>query len=137
MNTLCREFGVFELGAIPGPEVRDYRQELIDFFREESEINKLLDTVDIAFQVVNTRARTVAYLQRGDASILSDDAITELNERFREHNLGYSFNGTEISMLEQPGGQTAADASPVESEQGPEVEPELGQEPEKVDEDRN
>ena len=81
VNTLCREYGVFFLAETDYP--RDYRKELFDFFLNEKNIEKVLDAVELSFQVIGR-----------------DDAIEELNQRFKEHGFGYQFTNGKIIRID-------------------------------------
>ena len=81
VNTLCREYGVFLLAETGYP--RDYRKELFDFFLYEKNIEKVLDAVELSFRFIDR-----------------DDAIEELNQRFKEHGVGYQFTNRQIVRID-------------------------------------
>ena len=90
VNSLCREYGLFKLpGAKYGS--REYISELHAFFLQEENIEKALDSVELSFSVIDRFARKQNYLHRRDANKRADDAIVELNDRFKEHGVGYQF----------------------------------------------
>ena len=50
---------------------------LLDFFLQEQNIDKALDVVELCFKIINT--------QRRSNELDSDEAIAELNARFKEN----------------------------------------------------
>ena len=96
-EVLCREYGFFQLSKNHGS--RNYFNELINFFLQEIDIDKALDAVELSFCLIDGPTREWQYLNRHDASKIADDAIEELNYRFKEHGIGYQFsNGRIIRM---------------------------------------
>lgn len=104
VDTLCREYGVFEL---PGSSSQPYAggrrsclADLANFLLHEQDPEKLLDAVELSFRVVDRMTRRYDYLGRGDYSERADAAIAELNIRFRERGVGYQFNDDEIMRVD-------------------------------------
>ncbi len=97
VNTLCREYGVFSLpGTRENYGDRNYIEELADFFLQEENIEKALDAVELSFVLIDSYTREHVYLYRHDASKRADNAIKELNNRFKEHGVGYQFTNGKI-----------------------------------------
>ena len=91
VKTLCREYGFFKL-----PNTKDYRdriyiEELVDYFIHESDTEKLIDVIELSFFIINESTSQQPYLMRDNASALASNAINELNNRFKEHGVGYQF----------------------------------------------
>lgn len=59
----------------------------------------MLDVLELSFRVVNTYIREFGGIIRG-ASVLPDDAIVELNQRFNEQGIGYQFESGEIIRMD-------------------------------------
>ncbi|MCY3728364.1 MAG: hypothetical protein OXF97_05125 [Nitrospira sp.] len=101
VEALCREYGFFQL---PAPEKhhgeRDYVKELINFFLHERDIERCLDVVEMSFRFINDYTREGQYLRRHNASKIADEAIGELNSRFREHGIGYQFTSGQIVRID-------------------------------------
>jgi hypothetical protein len=103
---LIRELGVFKLGHDGGasPEAQCFNFLL----SEETLIDNLLDLLEITFQCVDTHIRKYiqeyrihpAYLDPAIYHQLPDDAINELNHRFREHSIGYQYNNGHIIRVD-------------------------------------
>ena len=89
IETLRHEYGVFQLvdtRGIPQSPV----EELCHFFLNEQDVEKALDAVELAF-------RSIEWIQsRRGRSKKADDAVQELNQRFKEHGVGYEFNSPYI-----------------------------------------
>jgi hypothetical protein len=102
VQTLCREYGLF---VLPGTEDRayggGYRSELANFLLRERDPERLLDVIELSFKVIDKMTRRWDYLHRMNAAKLADDAIEELNVRFREHGIGYEFNDDIIRVDSQ------------------------------------
>lgn len=97
VNTLCREYGVFSLpGTRENYGNRNYIEELADFFLQEKEVERVLDVVELSFAVIDGSTREYDYLGRSDASERADNAIKELNHRFKEHGVGYQYTNGKI-----------------------------------------
>lgn len=84
-NTLRKEFGLPALvdpDAFPTPFLQ-----CVNFILK-ADTDKCLDAIDVLFQQIDKDVRNYP-LQY--AHVQPDDAINELNVRFRQHNLGFSF----------------------------------------------
>lgn len=100
VEVLCREYGVFSLRASSDYGDRNYRTELANFVLRESDVEKILDAVELSFRLVDRFTREYRYLRRDNASQLADDAIKELNARFQEHGIGYRLEEGEIVRVD-------------------------------------
>lgn len=102
VNTLCREYGLFELP--PGKKVygnRDYRTELVNFVLQEQDSEKAMDAVELSFRIIDKFTRDSYYLNRNENPLeRADAAIAELNVRFQEHGIGYQFIDGEIIRVD-------------------------------------
>lgn len=95
VQALRREYGVFKLYG----RVNDDYAELTDFFLNEKETEKALDVVELCFRWINTHIRTSPheYLHPSQSP---DEAIDELNNRFKEHGVGYQFEQGSIIRID-------------------------------------
>ena len=85
VQTLRREYGVFKLSEDYG--VENFRKELQDFFLAEEELAKIIDVIELSINLIDIVCR-----KWGDEfNEIADRTIEEVNERFREHGLGYSY----------------------------------------------
>lgn len=100
VDTLCREYGLFQLSGPSGRGTRNYLIEFGNFLLQESDTEKILDAVEISFRCIDRLTRNIDYLHRANYSQLADDAIQELNARFREHGVGFHFSEGEIIRID-------------------------------------
>ncbi len=78
VQVLRREYGVFTL--VDGSQTWFY-DELCQFFLKEQDVTKLIDVIELTFKVIGERNGAKA-----------DEAIKELNDRFKEHGIGYEYS---------------------------------------------
>jgi hypothetical protein len=102
VEALCREYGLFSLVSTDnwGRGGRNYMEELAKFLLTEGDTEKVLDAVEISFRAIDRTTRNIGYLSRPNASELADDAIEELNARFKEHGVGFQFVAGEIIRVD-------------------------------------
>jgi hypothetical protein len=100
VETLCREYGVFTLVEKQSYGTRDFSLEIFNFLLQEQNPERVLDATELSFRVVDRLTRKLDYLKRNDASERADDAIQELNGRFREHGVGYEYGDGEIIRID-------------------------------------
>ena len=90
---LFREYGLFELIERPKSD----QHSVFNFFLKEESIEKALDVVELCFKVINkVIAENHAYQYNTVRKIEPKDAVAELNERFREHGIGFQFESNEL-----------------------------------------
>lgn len=96
-NTLARELGVFSLG---NPSI--YPSAQCQEFLLTADTSGTLDIIQLSFQVIDTVMRDASFTIRQEAEVAqtADEAIEELNHRFREHGLGYQFTGGELMRVD-------------------------------------
>lgn len=91
VGTLRREYGVFKLP----PTTSDYtssQKELISFFIIQADTNECLDLIEIVFLVADLVIRDEDHIHgyMGGAR-KADEAIKELNDRFKENGVGFQY----------------------------------------------
>ena len=84
--TLCKEFDS-DFDAIS------------KFLLETQETEKAIDVIEFSFACIDTHVRDNAYLFK-NAVISPDEAIDELNYRFREHGVGYQYEYGQIIRVD-------------------------------------
>ncbi|KAB8139641.1 hypothetical protein F8S13_27290 [Chloroflexia bacterium SDU3-3] len=96
VDTLCHEYGGYTLPnskyrydrTMLNITTRDYSSELISFFLEETDVERLMDVIELTFAIVqNFKGRD--YMHRTNTHDIVEDAIYELNARFKENSVGY------------------------------------------------
>jgi hypothetical protein len=96
-TTLCREFGVFRLAN----NQKTIVDSIFTFFLQEESVDKTLDVVELFFRVINTNVRNDHKNQRnGGRKITPDEAIAELNARFKEHGVGFQFESNKLIRMD-------------------------------------
>ncbi len=100
MQALCREYGVFELPPTKNYGSRNYVEELINFILNEPDLERTLDAIELSFRVIDSSTRSYPYLLRQDASERADEAIGELNGRFKEHVVGFEFSNGQMIRID-------------------------------------
>ena len=79
---------------------RTYYAELRTVLLLEKNIELCLDTLEVSFGAIDQTSRLFDYLWREDSAERADEAIKELNYRFREHGVGYEFNSGQIIRVD-------------------------------------
>lgn len=105
-DVLTRERGTFSLATVrPANPWRNqnvnYSAECWQFFLE-TDTAGALDMLDLAFRMIDKDVRKWSYADRqlSGAFQSADEAIAELNRRFREHCIGYQFADGEIVRVD-------------------------------------
>jgi len=98
-NTLCREYGKFSLGNSPSSS---FSEQVLNFFLQTKKNNEAIDVIELTFKYIERviKKNYQRYIYDVDVKIKPEDAIAELNERFKEHGIGYSFDGGEIIRID-------------------------------------
>ena len=82
---LCREYGLFTL-----TNQRDSNEEAIfNYFLKSNDYERCLDIVELFFKLINVELRRNPSDYNSEQTV--DEAIDELNERFKEAGVGYQF----------------------------------------------
>ena len=103
VEALRHEYGYFRLTPENFPhreESSPHTQEFMNFFFQEENIDRALDAIELSFRFINGRTREQDYLYKDDASVIADQALEELNHRFREHGVGYRFEVDRIIRID-------------------------------------
>jgi hypothetical protein len=100
VDALCREYGLFKLPGANEYGNREYIEELANFFLNEQNIERALDAIEISFKAINSFTRNWNYLNRQNANEIADSSIIELNDRFKEHGVGYQFSDGKIIRID-------------------------------------
>jgi hypothetical protein len=96
-NTLCREYGVFELVERPESDMHS----VFNFFLREESVERALDVVELAFKFIASYiAGNMDYLYYTTRKIEPRSAVAELNDRFKEHGIGFQFESNELIRID-------------------------------------
>ena len=93
-DILCREYGEFTLG----PE-NNLVERVSNFLIGTEDIGKVIDAIELSFQYIDRTVRNKPQLF-SPMHISPDDAISELNHRFREHGVGYQYESGQIIRID-------------------------------------
>lgn len=93
-QALCREYGVFHL-------IDEYTHDfkaVANFILQEKNHERVLDAVELLFRFADKAIRENNYHYNSDINV--DEAIDEVNLRFREAGVGYQFESGEIIRID-------------------------------------
>ena len=93
---LCREYGVFYLKKYAESD----EEAIFDHFLNCEDTEQVLDVIELSFEMINTVVRKGEYERRNNCKISADDAIEELNHRFKEHCIGFQFESNKLIRLD-------------------------------------
>jgi len=100
VDILCREYGMFQLPTAKKYQNRMYLNELANYLLQVDDVERQLDIVELSFRYIDQLTRKCDYLRRPNADDRANDAINELNARFKEHGIGFQFIEGEIVRLD-------------------------------------
>jgi len=97
-KALCKEYGFFTLKQ----HARSDEDAILDYFIDCEEYEKCLDIVEIFFRQIENRIANnyYNYKRHTTSTQAPDDAIAELNSRFKESGVGYQFESGEIIRVD-------------------------------------
>lgn len=93
-DALCREYGVFSLTERREPVF----DKVANFMLQSTDAEQVLDVVELSFRVLDTIVRQSSYDFHGTEQ--PDDAIAELNARFREHGVGFQYESGQLVRVD-------------------------------------
>ncbi|MFM2482288.1 STM4504/CBY_0614 family protein [Celerinatantimonas sp. YJH-8] len=96
---LCKEYGVFSLAN------KNYSSDfesVYEFFLKTDKFEECLDIIELTFKVIRNYVKPNQGQFEREAGIQqkADDAINELNQRFKETGVGYEFVSGEIVKID-------------------------------------
>lgn len=94
---LCKEYGIFVLSQRGNSPF-----EKCQYFIQEAEIERTLDIIELTFRYIDKVMRTwdTYEFRKAGLELMPDEAIFELNQRFREHGIGYQFIKSQIIRVD-------------------------------------
>ena len=95
-DILCREYGLFNLTEYPN----SIEESIFNFFLSNKNYEQALDIIELSFNVIDTDVRSTTYQYGTNAKMQPDTAITELNNRFNEHGIGFQFESGELIRVD-------------------------------------
>jgi hypothetical protein len=98
-DTLCREYGVFSLSQNRNESMEE---SILSFLLQTKDFEKAIDVIDLCFKyidkVIDPEFDTYTFVTT--IRMEPKDAIEELNARFKEHGIGFQFEGGEIIRID-------------------------------------
>lgn len=98
-ETLSREYGKFSLGD----NHRDTDEtQLFDFFLNANDPEQIIDIIELTFRYIDIviRGDYQSYIFNTKVKANPDQVIKELNTRFKESGIGYTFESSEILKID-------------------------------------
>ncbi len=96
VNILRKEYGVLYLHSMRN----NSQNELINFFLNEQDFEKVLDVIELSFQYIEVYNREQYYAYKKIPNNVLFEAIEELNARFKEHGVGYQYVNGQIIRID-------------------------------------
>lgn len=99
-DTLCREYGKFKL--IENSYTDSHAKQVFNFLLQTESTEEVLDVIELTFKYIDRliKPNYRKYTFSTDVRIKPDEAIEELNERFKENGIGYSFDAGEVIRID-------------------------------------
>lgn len=99
---LCREYGKFSLIEDNYFQGSEPRKQVLNFLLQTEETEEALDVIELTFKylVKVVKEDLQKYLTYTNVNQSIDDGIKELNERFKESGIGYSFESGELIRID-------------------------------------
>lgn len=98
VEALRREYGSFSLNKDYGNE--DYMEELSSFFLQQKNTDTVLDVIELSFRYADIAARKYDHRNIHHYDEIIDNAIIELNARFKEHGVGFQYENGELIRID-------------------------------------
>ncbi|MBU2536563.1 MAG: hypothetical protein KKD83_10445 [Chloroflexi bacterium] len=88
-DKFCRELGLLTLD----PPRDNAFNKCCEYILHESDVDNVLSLIELSFSFIDLVWRDRFYIYKDDADATQDpdDAIEELNDRFKEHGIGYQY----------------------------------------------
>ena len=108
-QNLCKAFGVFRLTK----SARTPREDVCNFFLQEPDADKCLATIEIFFDTVVEYVRADSYVNVGVMELVRR-GVSELNQYFKAHAVGYEFRDGKIIRVDSEFTHTEATVPALE-----------------------
>jgi len=92
---LAAEFGLFSLGN----KLRGTQEAFISFFVESATTEQALDMIEMSFRILIYASQQYNWKDSWEQRISAEEAIEDLNTRFLENSIGYTFVTGESPQL--------------------------------------
>lgn len=95
-KTLCKEYGMFNLQEYSNSD----QESIFNFLLSTEEYEKVLDVIEITFKVIDIVVREKTKYDTSCLDLEPDEAIEELNNRFKENGIGYRFESNQLIKID-------------------------------------
>ena len=101
-TTLREEYGVLALDVDDDPNEDDYGfyWAVRDFLLKTEDTNKVIDVIEVSFRYIDPMICDISLDNISPDSISPEEAINQLNQRFRQHNVGYQYESGQIMKVD-------------------------------------
>lgn len=101
-DILCREYGRFHLVNEQYHNKNYHQLQILNFILQSKFTEEVLDTIEISFKYIENVILGNEYEYKRGAVVKTNpsEAINELNERFKENAVGYSYSNGEIIRID-------------------------------------
>lgn len=79
---------------------RESYMAILEFIFSEYDTDDFLTILELIFEVIEKKTCETSFGERKNAKEISKEAIDELNQRFREHSIGYQYEKGQIIRLD-------------------------------------
>lgn len=98
-DALCREYGKFNL--LENRYRESDEESVLNFFLQTPDTEQALDVIELTFRLLNNYIKgDPQYNYHAKPKLKPDKAIDELNDRFKEHGIGFQFIESEIIKVD-------------------------------------
>lgn len=100
-SALCREYGVHDLGNGNGYVITG-REYVIRHILYSNNVDRVIDAIELCFRYISLyiNKNINQYEASVDIKLKPEDAVNELNVRFKEHGVGYQFESGKVIRLD-------------------------------------
>ena len=98
-DILCREYGLLTLSAKHTRE-GEFKEAVFTFFMSVEEVERALDVIELVLQFAISLQDDWKFQRDSRPSVTSEEAIEEVNQRFRENGIGFQFESGEIVRVD-------------------------------------
>ncbi|MDR2269660.1 MAG: hypothetical protein LBF27_02035 [Sphingobacterium sp.] len=102
-DILREEYGRFNLAKTSSFYKNEDDEELTNFFLESVDSDKVLDVVELVFRAIESVIAPIysnSYKDSNNSKLHPEQAIKDLNTRFKENGFGYSFEAGQIIRID-------------------------------------
>lgn len=99
-TALCREYGTFVLPGTKDRHTRDYVAELLDFILTESDVERVIDAIELGCRMIDLYCSRFDYKRNPESKVESQDALKEINARFLQHGIGFRYESRNIIRVD-------------------------------------